>query len=210
MVGLDKDRWPGDGPSSFLGAERYLGSMSIFSRLFSGRNEGTPRVAVHEAFNGLIRVYGVPSVVVQEPAEEVREGDGFIVHVLKYRLDTDPVPLTFSAKVYALHPDTGAPEDTSGTDWSGLFGGLFAPEPEVIVIRTGQTTMTEQVPAMEAMITGKERETGVLLRIRERRSVQAQLLMIVTVSGPLDLMEAQKDQVDGWFDGVAFDPSMMG
>lgn len=193
-----------------MGAERYLGGMAFFSGLFGGRNEGAPRVAVHEAFNGMIRVYGVPDVVDPEPVEEVREGDGFIVHVLKYHLDTGSIPLTLSAKIYALHPDAGAPEDPSGTDWSGLFGVLFAAGPEVIISSSEQTTMTEQVPAMQATITGKERESGVRLRIRERRAVQGQLQMIVTASGPMDLLDMHQGSVSAWFDAVAFDPAMIG
>ena len=51
-------------------------------KLFSKRDE-RPSIDPHEAFNGLIRVYGAPKNGAWEAGEDEREGDGFVEHVLK-------------------------------------------------------------------------------------------------------------------------------
>lgn len=206
-------KWPREGPLLFSGphdspevrdgrAYRSRAIMGLFSKLLG--KDKRPGTLVHEAFGGLIRVYGVPSGTDWTASEDVREGEGFVVHVLKYKRDLEPIPLTLSAKVYSLHEDADPPEDPDATDWRSLFGGLFAEVPDIQLSRAEQRMMTMILPASEAMITGAEGESGSALRIRERRSTSGQQQFIVTASGTAEVFDLESAVIQRWFDEAVF------
>lgn len=178
--------------------------MRLFSRLLGKQQDQLPNTLVHEACGGAIRVFGVPNGEGWYSQEDEREGDGFVVNVLKYVLDAEPFPLTLSAKVYSLPAREGAPEDPAATDWISIFGSLFRTEPEVAANSGEQTTMHVMLKAMEARITGVEREQGAPLFIRERRAVLGKQQFIVTASGPVELCKTQVATIEAWFQNVAF------
>lgn len=180
--------------------------MGLISRLLGRRQDDAPGTLVHEACGGAIRVFGVPAGPEWCAQEDQREGDGFVLDVLKYVLEAEPFPLTLSAKVYTLQAEEGPPEDPVATAWAEVFGELFVAPPDVNTNASEQTTMRILLKAMEARITGVGKQ-GVPMFIRERRAVRDQQQFIVTAYGPAQLCEVHAAMIDAWFQNVAFQTS---
>ena len=181
--------------------------MGWFDRWFRPKTPAeTPRkseIRVHEACGGAIRVFGVPTDPAWQSGEDQREGDGYVVQVLRYILPDQPSPLALLAKVYTL--DDGAPEDPGDTDWRASLGGLFDTIDDVATVPCTQTTMRSSLPAVEATVRGVGTE-GEARVIRERRAVLANEQFLVTAIGTPAQFEAHAEAIDGWFENAAFLP----
>jgi hypothetical protein len=183
--------------------------MGFLSRLL-GRGKPPakwePPVVAHEAFDGAIRVIETPRGPGWERSEDGRRGDGFTVMVLKYILPATPAPLALLAKVYTNAEDRPPPDDPAATDWRRIFGPLLSEISNVTTLATRQLTMTKALPAWEAVLDGVGADSGLPLRIRERRAVLARELYIVTAMGSPALFETYAGDIDRWFDSAAFVP----
>jgi hypothetical protein len=183
--------------------------MGFLSRLFGGGKpppKWAPSVVAHLAFDGAIRVIETPRGEGWQRFEESRQGDGFTVMVLKYILPATPAPLALLAKIYTNAEDRPPPEDPSATDWRQIFRPLLSEISSVTTLATRQLTMTRALPAWEAVIDGTGADSGLPLRIRERRAVLERELFIVTVMGSPGLFQAHAGEIDRWFDNTTFVP----
>ena len=181
--------------------------MRFLSRLL-GRTKPEarwqPGLVAHEAFGGAIRVIETPRSAGWQHAEESRQGDGFTVMVLKYLLPAAPAPLALLAKIYTNAEDRPPPQDPATTDWRLIFGPLLSEISGLTTLATRQLTMTRALPAVEAVLDGVGADSGLPLRIRERRAVVERELFIVTAMGSPALFAAHAADVDRWFDSAAF------
>lgn len=163
-------------------------------------------MVAHVAFDGAVRVVETPRGEGWQPFEEAREGEGFTVLVLKYILPASPAPLALLAKVYTNAEGWAPPEDPARTDWRAIFRPLLSDITSVTTLATRQLTMTNALPAWEAVLDGVGADSGAPLRIRERRAVLDRELFIVTAMGSPALFEAHASDVERWFDTAAFVP----
>lgn len=179
--------------------------MGLLSNLFKGETPKRASIRFHEAFDGAIRVYEAPTGQEWSCEEDIREGDGFVVMVLKYLLPGDPMSTVLYAKSYLLHKDLGAPPDPSSTNWPAEFDTLFATTPAVSTAHTEQMLMRGKLSAVEALLDGESRAHLRPLRIRERRATLGQHQFIVTAIGPEEAFDVQEAVIRSWFDTCAFD-----
>lgn len=177
--------------------------MGLFSKLFKKAEPKQHKVLVHEAFGGAIRVFESPTDEAWQVYEDSREGDGFVVMVLKYVLPTQPAPLVLLAKIYTLDY---APEPPSEANWAVDFEPLFAGEPAIDVVQSEQLTMQTKLPAYEASVVGPAADYDGILKIRERRSVKEQEQFIVTAMGPSEVFDAHPGDIEKWFENSTFVP----
>jgi hypothetical protein len=183
--------------------------MGLLSRLFGGGKPPAPwkpRVVAHVAFEGAVRVNETPRGEGWQYFEESREGEGFTVMVLKYILPASPAPLALLAKVYTFGESWAPPEDPSKTDWRQILRPLFSEISGLATLATRQLTMTRALPAWEGVLDGVGADSGVPLRIRERRAVLDHELFIVTAMGTPQMFQTHAGDIDRWFDNAAFVP----
>jgi hypothetical protein len=186
-----------------------MARMGLLSRLFGGGKPPAPwnpSGVAHVAFDGAIRVIETPRGEGWRHFEESREGEGFTVMVLKYILPAQPAPLALLAKIYTNGEGWEPPKDPATTDWREIFRPLLSEISGLTTLATRQLTMAAALPAWEAALDGVGAESGVPLRIRERRAVLGRELFIVTAMGSPALFEAHAANIDRWFDTAAFVP----
>jgi len=185
--------------------------MGFLSRLFGVEvpAKWEPSVIAHTAFGGAITVIETPRGEGWQHFEESREGEGFTVMVLKYILPASPAspaPLGLLAKIYTHAEDWAPPEDPATTSWREIFRPLLSDVSNLATLATRQRLMTHAIPATEAVLDGLGADSGLPLRIRERRSVLGRELFIVTAMGSPALFEVHAADIDRWFDSATFEP----
>ncbi len=179
--------------------------MGLLSRILRTSEKKAPRIRFQEAFDGAIRVYEAPTGPAWSCEEDIREGDGFVVLVLKYILPGDPLLTVLYAKRYLLHEDLGAPPDPSSTNWLAEFDTLFTSAPTVTTANTEQMLMRGTLRAVEAVLDGESREHVLPMRIRERRATAGQQQFIVTAIGPKEAFDIHEEVIRSWFGTCAFE-----
>ncbi|WP_338866092.1 hypothetical protein [Myxococcus stipitatus] len=184
--------------------------MGLFSRLFesltSPKKSNPPRIVVHDAFDGAIRVIEAPTSDGWHSAEEERRGEDFSLKVLKYILPLEPMPLALLAKSCTVDAGGEPPDDPGTKDWQAVFQSLFSSVSKVETRVSKQLTMTGTLMATEAILEGLGAEPAVSLCIRERRAVLGQEEFIVTAIGSPDAFKQYGPEIDQWFSTVAFVP----
>jgi hypothetical protein len=181
--------------------------MGFLSRLFGVKAPAKwePAVIAHAAFDGAINVIETPRGEGWKQFEESRQGEGFTVMVLKYILPVQPAPLALLAKIYTNDEGWAPPEDPATTNWREIFRALLSDISGVTTLATRQRLMTHAIPATEAVIDGLGADSGLPLRLRERRAVLGRELFIVTAMGSPALFEAHAGDIDRWFDSATFE-----
>ena len=179
--------------------------MGWFSKLFGGESgaPATPKIVVHEAFDGAIRVFEVPTADGWQYREDSRDGDGFSVMTLRYSHPGEPMPLVLMVKIYVLSGPAEAPEHTS---WSEAFGPLFQGEPDLEVKTVEQRTMNATLPAAEAVLRGPARDVAGSLMVRERRASRGNEQFIVGAVGPVSAFEVHAGAISSWFETAVVVP----
>jgi hypothetical protein len=180
----------------------------FFSRLFGASSpaKDRPRILVHVAFDGAIRVFETPTSEGWQAAEDQRQGEDFTVMVLKYILPMEPMPLGLLAKIYTMDGGCQPPQDPSSTDWRAEFQALFSSFSNVETRASKQLTMTDSLTATEAVIEGVGADPAVPLRVRERRAVLGNEKFIVTAIGSPAAFDQHAGEIEQWFSTSAFVP----
>lgn len=197
------------GPGVGLFPQKELSPpMSFFSRLFgsSPPARAQPRLRAHIAFDGAIRVFETPTSEGWQIAEDQRRGADFTVMVLKYILPMEPMPLALLAKLYTADGGAAPPRAPATVDWQSAFGSLFSSFSNVETRVSKQLTMTDALPATEAVLDGVGADLAVPLRIRERRAVLNHEEFIVTAMGSPTAFEQHAAEIEQWFSTSAFVP----
>jgi hypothetical protein len=181
--------------------------MGFLSRLLGKeRSAPQPRIVAHVAFDGAVRVFETPIGDGWSATEDQREGDGFVVMVLKYLRSSPPMPFALLAKIYTADANQTPPEDPRNTNWRVAFKGLFSSFSSVEVRESQQLTMKSSLPGTEAVIDGIGADPPEPLRVRERRSVLGREQFIVTAFGSPSAFETFAADGNRWFDTSAFVP----
>jgi hypothetical protein len=176
--------------------------MGFLSKLFGSKPPPPPpprpeRLVVEQ--RPWVMVYDVPTEAGWTRSDDEREGEDFVVQVLKLARTDDRLVLL--AKDY-----TGAvgDEDLRARDWNAQYAQIFQAVTSVQLSDGKQTLMDREVDALDVVAEGTSADGP--QRIRERYASIPGHQLIITAAGTIAAHERFAKDIERWFEGIAFRP----
>jgi hypothetical protein len=171
--------------------------MGFLSKLFKSKPT-SPKLVVEQ--RAWVMVYDVPTDPGWMRSDDERQGEDFVVQVLKLARTDDRLVLL--AKDY-----TGAvsDEDLRARDWNAQYAQIFAAVTNIALTDGKQTLMDREVDALDVVAEGTSADGP--QRIRERYASIPGHQLIITAAGTIAAHERFAKDVERWFEGIAFRPS---
>lgn len=174
--------------------------MGFWSKLFAPKAPPPSKLIVEQ--RSWVMVYDVPTDAGWVRHDEEREGEDFVVQVLKLVRADDRLVLLAKDYVGTVAETF---EDLQARDWNAQYAQIFGAVPHVRVTQTEQMLMDRTVPALDVVADGATADGP--QRIRERYAYTPGHELIITAAGTVSAHERFASDVDRWFAGVAFRPA---